>query len=295
MPEEKEVEEEKTVMIDGSDKWTAADTIVKDVQVDTLDGPATFKIKAMSGDDHSRMLATIVNPEAPLVQNFRGVNTPNEEDNDYLMAKAEVELKRRVMAIDMCWMEIPGDTLDSKVQWASENLHHRDEIKQLYHSILQVSGFGSGRIEQTKNMPVIITDPKAWAESARRPAQLVFTRTNGDKIAFILKPISRIVSMQIEQSCPEPEVPSVPAPGKASRMKQFVKNDKDPAYLQKVKAMQDKRQVLVFEASLDWKLPGDDFESKVSWLNKRPAGEISGMYTTIMNTVNKFQGRSDFM
>ena len=290
MPKENEVQD-----VDSPDKWTAADTITADVQIETLDGMVKFKVKAASNEQYSRIKDGVKFPEAPMVSNFRGVPSANTDDEEYQKASALAELKRRVLWIDTCWMEIPGDNLDMKVQWASENLWHKNELKQLWEQVLRVSGFQKQVFEQSSAMPVIITDPKAWAESARRPARLIITRVTGDVLAFVLKPISRIISLQIDQACPLPEVPEIPAPGKAGRLRQFVKNDSDPAYLAKVKAVNDRKTVLMIEASVDWKIPGDNFEVKTAWLNARPAGEISMIYSSIVNTVNNFQSRSDFM
>ncbi len=74
-----------------------------------------------------------------------------------------------------------------------------------------------------------------------------------------------------------------------------MKNDKDPVYLERVQANVDRRKVLVLEASLPWKLPGETMEQKVQWLHDRPAGEIAGLYFHILKEVNNFQDRSGFM
>ena len=291
--------ERELVVVDAPEKWTEATALSKKVELTTPDGEKVlFEIRALSGEQHSAIVTPLVQPEPPMVQNLRGVATPDTTDRNYLLAVAEVKFKRWTAFVNAGWKELPGETLDLKAQWASENLWHRREIEIISDAITALSGFGRGRTGVTSAMPVIVADPKKWAEFSQRPARFIFEREEGEHVydlAFDLKPISRLVSSQIELNCPDPAVPEIPAPGVGGRIKRFIKNDKDPRYLEQVQAMSDKRVVLCLEASLPWKIPGDDFQAKIQWLHKRPAGEVISLYNHVLGVVNDFQTRSDFL
>lgn len=290
--QEQEEKEPEPLMIDAPEKWTPASEVSRDIEIQTADGPAKFIVKALSSADHTKILSEIEKPEAPLRENPSGVPTPNEDDPQYLLANAEYDFKKMVLFANAAWMDIPGDTIDLKAQWASENLWRRDELRQLYYSIIEVSGFSQAVKRKALSKPITVADPAAWSAMSKRPVEVVLMSR---QLCFRLTPINRAHSQHIEHSCPIVDAPMMPAPGKSIKLRQFVKNERDPKYLAQLRAVEEKRVIMVLEHSLDWKIPGETFEQKSEWLRKRPAGEVSSLYGYILRSVNGFQTRTDFM
>ncbi len=281
----------KVVKIDSAEKWTT-NTALTPVKIDSIHGMIEFNVNGLTAEQFVKIEELYSMPEVPIIEK-NGLRIPDRDDSAYQEAYALATYKRYVHAIDLRCLPVPGDSIEEKVQWASDNLCSKDEVKQMYNQILSASGFKRPDKVASQGIPKIITDIKDWSSLSRKAITLHFIREN-EIMAFDLRPMTRIVSSQIEKSCVAPEPPMIPVPGKPIRLKQFVKDESNPVYLEKIGVNNWRRRVLTIEASVDWKFPGESMDEKINWLKLRPAGEVLQIYREILDTVNNFQSRSDF-
>lgn len=277
------------------DDWEPATAIVSVCSLDGLAGPSDFPIRALSYKEHAANLAESPPPTPPKIK-IGGIEQFDRNNQRFIEEDAAATFNRMVRIIDSCWSTIPGDGLGEKVAWAAENLWRESEIIKLYGDIMSLSGLGNSFRQPLDVAPesAIVTSAETWAARSKATNVCCFRRMK-KTIGFELRPISRLVSSQIDLATKPPDVPMRPKLGMIrGGTPEFVPDVNDAKYKSKVRQMDERRTIMYLEESLSFKIPGGVHEEKMDWLGARPAFEVIGVSGFITNNINNYRDRVDF-
>jgi len=283
------------IKVTSPEHWPEAVTVKDQVQMDTLQGPMIFEIRAQSYGEDIQLVEDVPDPKPP-TRESRGITIEDRENEDYVAAANAAFFKRVVGTIDQCWKKIPGDDLAAKAHWVSEHAWRPGEINHLYNAILALSGLHAGEaiVPEALAKP-IVADPDTWALSSQVRVAYMISRA-GQRLTFELTGLSQLKQNQIVMACKPPEPPLKPIHDKITGKRTGVEPDlNDAKYKAAVQAADQYERVMKLELALPFKLPGDTNEQKLEWLKKRPVYEVRGLLMHLNHNILSYRNRSDFI
>jgi hypothetical protein len=289
--------------------WPAATEVKKAFTLQTLSGPMTFNLRALSLGELRELEAALPYPEAPLV---RGV--PNGEDPAYQERLSGIEFARKAMWLDRCWKPLPGNTQPEKIDWAQKNISRPGELDALYEQMCRLSGAsavaGPDRVfkdtmlnfrptgMEGERQPVTAAteaDPATWAK-ATQTGRLSFKIPHDVPLVFSLAGLSQLKVNQIKDVCRPPAPPMRVQEHiiKGQRPGPPIPDLTDPTYVQSLKDAELAENCLTLEAAL-FELPGTTKEAKRQWLDSRPAYEVMSLVWFLNRAVLSYRSQvADF-
>ena len=289
-----EKEKVEVVNVTMPEQWEEAEAVKEVVDILGPNGVMKFEIRAQSfGDDIDidKMFPVIEIPKTK-----RGmVDIDNPNDPEYLQKVQERGFKRHIALIDRCWKPLPGTTIDEKIEWATLNLYREGEFYNLANAIRKLSGNGTGRQEdrEEETNPILMTNPEDWIKASKAPAFFRFER-GGKVLRFEVKGINgkRIKEIEIATNPGEPPVKFKSAPD--GRRGMPMPDPNEPNYVKRVEDMKRVEQIMFFDSSLPFTIPGNTVQEKIKWLEKRPAWEVVSLINFIRMDNLSYRSKADF-
>ncbi len=287
------MENMEIVNVVNPEQWEEAASVSENVEIEGPNGVMKFKIRAESfGED---MEFDKSNPEIEVPKQKRGmVMVDNRNDPEYQRKLQERGFRRNIVLIDRCWTKLPGTTVDEKVEWALENIEREGEFYKLAQAIRKLSGDGTGRQEDTEEQnPIMLTNPEDWVKASKAPTFYRFQRA-GKILRFEIKGVNgkRIKEIEIATNPGEPPVKFQPTPD--GRRGSPMPDPEDANYKKKVEEMKIVEQVMYFDSSLPFVIPGTTIKDKIEWLHKRPVWEVLSLISFIRMENLSYRGKADF-
>lgn len=280
-------------------EWAPALELASECEVACEAGLRKFKIRAVSYGEYLKIGKDSPNPQPPKqAKGPRGsVLAPDPSDTSHQEAKAAAVLRRMVATVDLCWMKIPGSTLDAKTEWIETNFRRGGELIGLYYKILAQSGMNGGRKLESEAGINLISTPEEWASAGRAPISYVFERS-GRAIVFKLRGITSKALREIERAANPGPPPKAKRSAPGARLTGLpdheVPNPEDPEYLKRVEQCNLVKQVQILEAAIGFEFPGKTMDEKVKWLLDRPAGEVNELVSLAQQDVLGHRDLADF-
>jgi len=291
------------LIVDSAEKWKAADEYSCDYNL-TTNEKQTLKIRltGISLTEWEKIELDCPVPNRPETENEDELYKYEEELNKVLMQK-RIRLFEKSSQKD-----IPGETIEDKVKWISERVP--SQIEGLSNFIQdKVCGFSDGSMidnfnaissdgKTEKQVVKLLDDFTQWEIAVNSS---YFFRVHHEEEDFILEfpltGISEDQKREILSATKEPVPQKIPK--RDPKTKRFdptnlVPNFEDPAWIESIRAISQKRTVLYFEAVLPFELPGRTIPEKYKWLSQRLVGEVIRLKRYIETSLAGFGDQYDF-
>lgn len=293
MDEKKEV---NVVEVCKPEEWPTALELRQNVTIQTARGPAELTVRALSFAEQLKIEEQFPDPTAPLVD-VGGMQQPNELDPEYKRRRSENHYMTRVAVIDTCWQPLPGKTMQEKVDWCLKNIEREGEVYKIANAIDKLSGFGVQQDENEEEpQKILMTTPEEWAKATKAPVffKLVHGKT---KLKFKIQGLSgeriKEIRLQCDPGEPPREFKTLPnIPG--GRRGIPIPNENSPAYVAKKKAKETLERTMFFDECLPFKIPGERYDQKNTWIEQRPFWEVLSMYSFIRGDNLSYRDNVDF-
>ncbi|MCW8133122.1 MAG: hypothetical protein KIS92_22445 [Planctomycetota bacterium] len=284
----------KTIKVDSPEAWPEAADLKGEITIRTPAGELRFPARAIAYADWLSLTDTYAQPKPPKKENASGLMVEDREDQEYIDKILLTAVKRRVALVDGCCFKIQGDTIDAKVAWVAENLCRDGDLPKLFEALLEFAGFGLADLNRARKKPVVVASPEDWAKQTAQVSE--FRVTHGkDTLVFHLRGISGAKSKAIEAMTQPPKPPMKAARAADRRIVGERPDPDDPEYKKQLLRIAEQRALLILEAALPFKIPGETPDAKLEWLGKRPAGEVTEIQNFVQYDVANLRERSDFI
>jgi hypothetical protein len=292
------------VTVDSAEKWLAAEQILCRAKVGLAGStPKAVKLKGISyafweGIEQAHPL-----PEMPKDANGREVNSPEYQDN----RNREVTIRKIKLIEYSTGLTIPGDDIAAKIEWYESRA--MAEMGQLFVAVENIAaGFGSGNTVDMYEMAcqhsvsaallTTIDSLELWDQASSTTAMFRMQRLGQDFILeFPLKAINTQVKRMLDETCKRPEAPKIHLRNPQTQRYDYnlsEPNLKDPGWLEKVRAVDQREKLLLLSNTLLFKIPGVNEKEQYDWISQRMVGDVLKLEEFIRNEILGYKSRVNF-
>ena len=270
--------------------WPEAVDVRGVVPIESPDGVMQFNVRALSHAEFRE-----ISDRHPMPADL-GLKATGAEKTAHAEATGLAKLHRWIAAINLCWKNLPGETMDAQAQWALKNLYRNDEIVSLYAAIRRLSGVGllDANKPGSTNSVVVVDDPAKWAEITQKVYEFRVAHPESPELVFKVKGLSSARVSEIDKLTEAPEPPIKPVRGTRGRVEGAQPDPNDPGYQKTLRSLDVYRDLLILESALAFEIPGATQAEKVAWLGRRPFDEVDQLRAFVCWRVANIQERADF-
>lgn len=306
---ETEAAEFDVLVVDRHDLWVAARDLSTTYNMPIVGSQKTrsFPLQGVSLRDWEHIEAIHTIPELKEDESDPEANSKIRIEHE--RKKAAAILRKQCAVFEKSTgKSIPGDTIDEKVNFLSQR--NPGEIEALWNYIyLSMCSMTDGGLMQSYNTLAAKSERdnseilsfgsfEDWTTACE--TQYIFRMQRPFEkyiIEFPLRAISEEQKQAIEAETREPEAPRVPK--RDPRTKRFdptqlVPNLQDPAWLQSMRAINQKRTAMFFSACLTFNIPGDNWQDKYAWISEKLVGDVIRVKRFIEHEIVNIGSRYDF-
>ena len=293
------------LVVDSAEKWAAAEIFHGTHYLGGVSASQKMKVpmNGVSLKDWEEVERIHSLPKSPSPED---AEDPNIQD-EYNRKQSEALAARRVMLFEISTgKKIPGETTEEKVAWLLKR-NPRD-IESMFTDLQNricnlaeghlVANYTEKTLEQQASSVKELTSFEDWSVASDATHYFRMHRQTEDYIVeFPLKGMSSEDRMAIEAACKDPKPPNIPARDPVTKRfdpSRIVPNYEDPAWLGRVRAVNQKRIAMYLDKCLVFKIPGDNEKERYDWASERVVGDIVRLRDFIEREITGMGQHYDF-